>query len=82
MSHAVPRTKAPARFLLYGHNLEDLLRKFSSAYSPMILVGKALTVRIPSEHERHWLHRDGPNHMWFNELWGSFTVGTPNAPTQ
>lgn len=64
-------------FLVYGHDFEDLLPNFGSAHSPLISVGKAMTVRIPSAHEGYWLYRDGPNHMWSGGLWGSFTVGVP-----
>jgi hypothetical protein len=64
-------------FLLYGHDFEDILPKYGSAHSPLISVGKAMTVTIPSAHEGYWLYRDGPNQMWSGGLWGSFTVGTP-----
>ena len=67
-------------FLLYGHDFEDLLPKYGSAHSPLISVGKAMTVRIPKAHEGYWLYRDGPNQMWSGGLWGSFTVSTPKAP--
>lgn len=69
-------------FLLYGHDFEGRSPKFGSAHSSLISVGKALMVRIPSAHEGYWLYRDGPNHMWSGELWGSFMVGAPNVPTQ
>ncbi len=64
-------------FLLYGHDFEDLLPKYGSAHSPLMSVGKALTVTIPSAREGYWLYRDGPNPMWSAGLWGSFQVGTP-----
>ena len=69
-------------FLLYGHGFQDLMPKFGSAHSPLVSVGKALTVRIPSAHEGQWLYRDGPNHMWSGGLWGSFRVVRPNTPAQ
>ena len=69
-------------FLLYGHDFEDLLPNYGSAHSPLISVGKAMTVRIPSAHEGYWLYRDGPNHMWSGGLWGSFQVGEPKPSGQ
>ncbi len=66
-------------FLLYGHDFQDILPNYGSAHSPLISVGKAMTVRIPSAHEGYWLYRDGPNHMWSGGLWGSFQVGTPKS---
>jgi hypothetical protein len=64
-------------FLLYGHDFDDILPYYGSRHSPLISVGKAMTVTIPSAHEGYWLYRDGPNHMWSGGLWGSFQVGTP-----
>jgi manganese oxidase len=69
-------------FLLYGHDFDDILPKYGSAHSPLISVGKAMTITIPSAHEGYWLYRDGPNHMWSGGLWGSFQVGIPKAPSQ
>ncbi len=66
-------------FLLYGHDFEDLLPNYGSGHSPLMSVGKAMTVTIPSAHEGYWLYRDGPNHMWSGGLWGSFQVGTPKV---
>lgn len=66
-------------FLVYGHDFQDILPYYGSPHSPLISVGKAMTVTIPSAHEGYWLYRDGPSHMWSGGLWGGFTVGTPPA---
>ncbi len=69
-------------FLLYGHDFADMIPAFGSPHSPLMSVGKAITVTIPSAHEGYWIYRDGPAHMWASGLWGSFTVGTPpTTPT-
>lgn len=67
-------------FLIYGHDFPDMLPYYGSPHSPLMSVGKAMTVKIPEAHEGYWLYRDGPAHMWSGGLWGSFTVGTPKAP--
>lgn len=69
-------------FLIYGHDFADLLPNYGSPHSPLISVGKAMTVTIPSAHEGYWLYRDGPNHMWSGGLWGSFQVGEPTLPSK
>lgn len=66
-------------FLLYGHDFEDILPYYGSPHSPLISVGKAMTVTIPNAREGYWLYRDGPNHMWAGGLWGSFQVGSPKV---
>ncbi len=66
-------------FLLYGHDFLDMLPDYGSPHSPLISVGKATTVTIPSAHEGYWLYRDGPTQMWSGGLWGSFTVGQPKG---
>ncbi|MGE0642250.1 MAG: copper oxidase [Nitrospira sp.] len=69
-------------FLLYGHDFEDLLPYYGSPHSPLMSVGKAMTVKIPRAHEGYWLYRDGPAQMWSGGLWGSFQVGEPKSPAK
>lgn len=69
-------------FLLYGHEFEDLLPYYGSPHSPLMSVGKAITVKIPRAHEGYWLYRDGPAQMWSGGLWGSFRVGEPKPSGQ
>lgn len=64
-------------FMVYGHDFQDMLPDFGSPHSPLISVGKAITVTIPEAQEGNWLYRDGPAQMWSGGLWGSFNVGTP-----
>lgn len=64
-------------FLLYGHDFLDLLPNFGSPHSPLISVGKGLTVNIRHANPGYWLYRDGPTHMWAGGMWGSFVVGQP-----
>jgi hypothetical protein len=64
-------------FLIYGHDFADLLPRFGSPHSPIISVGKGLTVNIRQANPGSWLYRDGPAHLWAGGLWGSFVVGQP-----
>lgn len=64
-------------FLLYGHDFQDILPYYGSPHSPLMSVGKAMTVKIPHAQEGYWLYRDGPAQMWSGGLWGSFQVGEP-----
>ncbi len=64
-------------FLVYGHDFQDLLRSFGSPHSPLISVGKGLTVNIQNAKPGYWLYRDGPAHMWAGGMWGSLVVGQP-----
>jgi hypothetical protein len=65
-------------FLIYGHDFPDLLPNFGSNHSPLMSVGKGLTVNIRSANPGYWLYRDGPAHMWSSGLWGSFVVKPSN----
>jgi hypothetical protein len=64
-------------FLVYGHDFPDLLPQFGSPHSPLISIGKGLTVNIRHANPGYWLYRDGPTHMWASGMWGSFVVGQP-----
>lgn len=64
-------------FLIYGHDFADLLPRFGSPHSPLISVGKGLTVNIRQANPGSWLYRDGPVHSWAGGLWGTFVVGQP-----